>query len=413
MRRYIRIFALLLALLMTLTPEALAEFAAQVRVTRMLVYADAGLTQKLGSLKKNTVVTVESYANGVAHISYMGKSGYAAVASMKALSGEAQEATLNARVRVYQSARTSSRSTVLKKGTEVNLLMTSGSWAMIEKNGYIGYLAKKYVTVNSATAPAQTDADDGHPDVVYSTFLAEVTAADLPVYASANESDRILGTLHAGAQVTVVAYTKTWACLKNAKTYGFARVDGLKKAGTASPTPTPAQTEAPAEPTPTPAPTNTSSTSGTTYAAAVKSGKYSNEQLIFIFLTTEMHLNAAAACGILSNIYSESNFIPTVSYQGSYGICQWLGSRKTKMQRFCSEHGYDYNSLTGQLYYLKEEMNDYPKVYTYMQNVANTASGAYDAGYYWCYYYEIPASRSSASVKRGNRARDVYWPKYQ
>ena len=404
MRKLLRIFALILAALLALAPCALAEFAAQVRVTRMYVYADEGLTSKLGSLKQNTIVTVESYANGVARISYMGRSGYAAVSSMKALSGEAREATINARVRVYQSARTSSRSTVLKKGATVNLLMTSGSWAMIEKNGYIGYLAKKYVTV---AAPSET-VPSPSADVVYATFEAEVSADSLPVYASADTASQKLGTLKKGALVTVVAYNQTWACLKNDKTYGFARRSGLKKAGAAAPT-------APAvSPTPTPTPTPTPApTSGTSFSDAVKSGKYSNEELIFIFLTKEMKLNTAAACGILSNIWSESNFIPTVYYQGSYGICQWLGSRKTKMQNFCSTHGYDYTTLTGQLYYLQEELKEYPKVLSYMQNVENSASGAYDAGYYWCYYYEIPASRSSASEKRGARARDTYWPKYK
>ena len=126
-----------------------------------------------------------------------------------------------------------------------------------------------------------------------------------------------------------------------------------------------------------------------------------------------MGLNTAAACGILSNVYSECNFDPTVYYQGSYGICQWLGVRRTKLENYCAAHGYDYRTLVGQLYFLKDDLKDFPKIDTYMRNVANTADGAYDAGHYWCYYYEVPANRSSNSVKRGNRARDVYWPKYK
>ena len=47
-----------------------------------------------------------------------------------------------------------------------------------------------------------------------------------------------------------------------------------------------------------------------------------------------------------------------------------------------------------------------------MRGVENTAQGAYDAGYYWCYYFEVPANRSSVSVKRGNIAKDDYFPKY-
>ena len=252
MRKIVRTLALLLAALLALAPCALAEFAAQVRVTRMLVYSDEGLSNKLGSLKKNTIVTVNSYANGIASISYMGRSGYAAVSSLKAISGEAKEATITAKVRVYQSAKTSSRSTVLKKGTSVNLLMTSGSWAMIEKNGYIGYLAKKYVTVSSPapspTAPAEANpaatAPAKNADVIYATFEAEVTATNLPVYASADTASRKLGTLKKGALVTVVAYNQTWACLKNEKTYGFAPRSGLKKASAAATPTAPTPTEA-------------------------------------------------------------------------------------------------------------------------------------------------------------------------
>ena len=128
-----------------------------------------------------------------------------------------------------------------------------------------------------------------------------------------------------------------------------------------------------------------------------------------------MGLNSAAACGILSNIYYESSFRPTAlnSSGGSYGICQWTGSRKTRLQNYCKNNGYDYTTLTGQLYYLKYELeNHYTATLRYMRGVSNSASGAYDAGYYWCYHFEVPANRASVSVKRGNRARDTYWSKY-
>ena len=416
MRRFIRIVTAMLALTLLLQASGLAEYAAKVNVSRLPVYSDAGMTSKLGSLAKNAIVTVDSVENGVARIHYMGRSGYASADSLKVLSGEAQEATINTRVRVYQSAKTSSRSTVLKKGTKVNLLMTSGSWAMIEKGGYIGYVNKKYVTVRSQTpdpTPAPTATPSAKKGVVYTNLQAVVSVDSLPVYASANTTSRVLGRLKLGTEVTVIAYNNTWACLRNDTTYGFVLRSGLQKAGAAAPTVTETPANPTPVPTPVPTPTPAPTSSATTFESAVKSGKYSNEELIYIFLTKEMKLNTAAACGILSNIYSESNFLPTVYYGGSYGICQWLGSRRTKMENYCSEHGYDYHSLTGQLYFLKHELSEsFPNILAHMQSVENTAEGAYDAGYYWCYYYEIPASRSSASVKRGTRARDVYWPKY-
>ncbi len=48
----------------------------------------------------------------------------------------------------------------------------------------------------------------------------------------------------------------------------------------------------------------------------------------------------------------------------------------------------------------------------YLKGVDNSADGAYDAGYYFCYHFEAPANRGSVAVKRGNTARDTYWKKY-
>jgi fibronectin type 3 domain-containing protein len=129
-----------------------------------------------------------------------------------------------------------------------------------------------------------------------------------------------------------------------------------------------------------------------------------------------MGLNQAAASGILANIYRESGFNPTVNGDNgtSYGICQWRNSRKTNLINYCKQKGYDYTSLTGQLYFLKYELEtSYPQIYTYMRNAANTEQGAYLAGYYWCYNFEIPANTENTSIERGNLAKVIYWPKYK
>ncbi len=46
--------------------------------------------------------------------------------------------------------------------------------------------------------------------------------------------------------------------------------------------------------------------------------------------------------------------------------------------------------------------NYYPKVMNYIRAVDNTADGAYDAGYYFCYHFEAPANRASRSDTRGD-----------
>ena len=156
----------------------------------------------------------------------------------------------------------------------------------------------------------------------------------------------------------------------------------------------------------------------------------SNEQTIFNFLTNDMGLNTAAACGVLANIEKESNFRNDVleygytwASGGGYGICQWTNSprtastgRRTNLVNWCNNNGYDYTSLNGQLHYLQYELNTsyyYNIVTKRLKNASNDANGAYTAGYYWCYYFEVPAGyNTGVSETRGNLAKNTYWPKY-
>jgi len=124
---------------------------------------------------------------------------------------------------------------------------------------------------------------------------------------------------------------------------------------------------------------------------------------------------SAAACGVMGNIKYESGFRPTASGDSgtSYGICQWHAGRKSRLITWCGDNGYDYKTLEGQLYYLKYELtNYYTKVHNYLKTCPNTDQGAYDAGYYFCYHFEAPASRASKSVTRGNYAKNTVWARY-
>ena len=141
----------------------------------------------------------------------------------------------------------------------------------------------------------------------------------------------------------------------------------------------------------------------------------SNEETIFSFVTNEMGMNSAAGCAVLANVYAESSFRPDLWGDGgtSYGICQWHNSRFTRLKTYCSNNGFDYTSLNGQLHYLDHELkNYYPSVYNELANVANTPEGAYAAASYWCINFEVPADRYNKAVDRGNMAMYTYWPKY-
>ena len=138
------------------------------------------------------------------------------------------------------------------------------------------------------------------------------------------------------------------------------------------------------------------------------------ETIAFAFLVDEMGLNPAAACGVMGNISAETDFRADITgLGGAYGICQWMGSRKSSLISYCSGKGLDYRTIKGQLSFLKYELkNSFPGVFNYLKKVPNTAQGAYDAGYHLCYDFEIPGDRHNASVYRGKLARDTFWPTY-
>lgn len=136
-----------------------------------------------------------------------------------------------------------------------------------------------------------------------------------------------------------------------------------------------------------------------------------NEKTAFEFFTDTMGLSPAAACGIMANIKCESGFTANITGGGgSYGICQWLGPRKSRLLSWCAKKGYKASSLKGQLNFLQYELKTYyPRVNNYLKSVSNSSSGAYSAGYYFCYYFEVPLNTYSSAVYRGRVAQNTYW----
>lgn len=116
-----------------------------------------------------------------------------------------------------------------------------------------------------------------------------------------------------------------------------------------------------------------------------------NEQKVYRFLTRKMGLNTAAACGIMANIRSLSNFDPSMSSDNDtrYGICQWHGDRKTNLINWCKTEHHKYNTLSGQLYYLQHEISQNnpdvlwngKNIYTAMLEIDNTAASGYQIQY--------------------------------
>lgn len=154
---------LLAAMLTALLPaSALAgSYSAYVKSKSTKVYKDEDMEKYYGTIDNKTVVTVKDVDGDVAKISLNGKTGYCDADDLGKVSSIAKEAEANCKTKVYEEADTGSRSTNIKKGTELNVLAVKGSWAMVEKGGNVGY-----VKVDDLDIEGQTSAkdDDELPD---------------------------------------------------------------------------------------------------------------------------------------------------------------------------------------------------------------------------------------------------------
>ena len=106
----------------------------------------------------------------------------------------------------------------------------------------------------------------------------------------------------------------------------------------------------------------------------------------------------------MANIRFESNFISDIG-DYYYGLCQWGGNRKDNLYSYCQNNGLDVTSIEGQLAYLDYELsNSYTSVKSYLINIENSPSGAYNAADYFCHYFEGAASADG----RGELASDYF-----
>ena len=405
------ITVLLLALAAGSLPAALAEssFQAVVAVESMAVYSQAESHDYLGALPKGTQVTVEAYSDGVALINYRGYCGLARVKDMKAVAQAAapaakSETTLSKPViavrdtRIYKKASTRSRYITVAAGTSMTLLAVNGNCAKVERGGAVGYTAYSHLgepgsalqtteTPAAETQAAQPAETTEKPAEVKTGSAPVVTTQSTRIYRKASTSSAYV-TVEKGTKLTLIAISGNCAKVQSGKAVGYTTLDCLA-----------------------------SDTSGSESAVQTADSKASNsfssestEYVIYKFLVGEMGLNRAAAMGVLANIKYESVYSPTIGGDGgtSYGLCQWHLGRKTNLINWCKQNDLDYTTVEGQLRFLQYELaTRYPAVLSYLKKVDNTAEGAYDAAYYFCFNYEAPAARTSQSKARGNYAKNT------
>ncbi|MCR4622407.1 MAG: hypothetical protein K5663_10050 [Clostridiales bacterium] len=307
---------------------------------------------------------------------------------------------------VYAKASASSTKLgTIGRSSVVNVYAYNSTWAYIELNGHFGYTRHAYLKkVNVTPTPIPTPQADA---LTPCSPVDAVVVSKLRVYDAPSTGATYLGYLNKDIQVSVSAYNSKWAYITVNGRSGYAEIKYLRKLNSATPTPTPSPS-----PTPTPAPTPAPASGSTD--PIFSDSSLSNEQKIYKYLTTQTQYNEAVACGILANIKQESAFNPKSGQGKNYqGLCQWSTTRFKILSDWCAQQGFDSYSLEGQMKFLKYDLEARYIVYhKALLKIENTAQGAYDAGYYFCYHYERPANVETSSDKRGTRARDVFWPKY-
>lgn len=276
--------------------------------------------------------------------------------------------------------------------TEVTINMTIGGVSQITLNGKTGYCESDAVVEKQEAMPETT--------------VTKTTRATR-VYRSPNLRSQYVN-VPAGTELEVIAIQGSCAKVRKGSKIGYTYAGHLAAYAEQGNKTEPEQAENPLD--------QIDPSGVNSLSSMISSGKYTNEQIIFAFAVKSMGYNAAAASALLANIQAESGFKTTIVGDSgtSYGLCQWHASRKTRLINYCTNNGYDYTTLEGQLYYLKYELEKYyPSVNKYMLSVSDDADGAYDAGYYFCYNFEAPANRVARSKTRGTTAQTKFYPKYK
>lgn len=143
-----------------------------------------------------------------------------------------------------------------------------------------------------------------------------------------------------------------------------------------------------------------------------------NEKEMFNYLTGDMGLTPAAACGIMANAYYETGFRADITSGSYYGLFMYYSKLAEALKSWCVARGEDFSTVRGQMLYLKAMFTsnaapwDYSSLYASLKALGNTADDAYEAGYLFCVKFEKPANAEAAGEKRGDYAKTTLYPKY-
>ena len=205
------------------------------------VYATASTRgKKLGTLQKNTNVTVLAWNKTWGYIQLNGKKGYCQIKYLKKGTApvskpavKAQGTVVVSKLPVYRSASTkSAKLGHVYRGAVVNVISWSGSWAYIERNGIYGYAALVGLRRVALPAPTPTPTPSAAPTPVpdlTNAIRATVKDGSAAVFESASAGSAILGTLPEGTVVNLLAAQGEWAYIEFNGKYGYCKLSALSQ----------------------------------------------------------------------------------------------------------------------------------------------------------------------------------------
>lgn len=143
------------------------------------------------------------------------------------------------------------------------------------------------------------------------------------------------------------------------------------------------------------------------------------EEMIYLFLRHEMQYARPICCGIMANMFCESEFVPTAleeTGQHGFGICQWTGDRQDEFKRWCSKNKLNRESLYTQLKFMQyelDEKSEFATLVRLMLHCSYDGDGAYDVAHVFCLYYEDPINAQQSAEDRGALAQDSFYKAYR
>ena len=203
-------------------------YDATVVSSSLAVYKSASTSAKrLGTLSAGTTVTVYAQNGTWAYIGKSGNYGFCKLSGLERgaskdpdsddLANAIKVTVTASSVKVYKSASTSSTSLgTLKKGAQVNLIRTEGSWAYIELNGRYGYCSVNALTTQSSGDKDQGEVIDGREPLGTATVIQSSAKAYSSMSTSASST-----TLKMGETLSFYGYDSKWVLVGRDGTFGF------------------------------------------------------------------------------------------------------------------------------------------------------------------------------------------------